>query len=53
MVVLDFGNIWSENIKVKIALRRRNIESDLDFDVLFPNRAAKSKTTNLNQPPKY
>jgi hypothetical protein len=53
MVVLDLGNIWSENIKVKTALRRRDIESGLDFDVLFPNRAAKSKTTILNQPPKY
>ena len=52
MVVLDLGNIWSENIKVKTALRRRDSESGLDFDVLFPSRAAKSKTTILNHPPK-
>ena len=50
MVVLDFGNIWSESIIVKIALGHRNIESGLDFDVLFPNRAAKSKTTNVSHP---
>ena len=53
MVVLDLDNIWSENIKVKTALRRSYIERGLDFDVLFPNRAAKSKTTILNQPPKH
>ena len=52
MVVLDLDNVGEENIKVKTPLRRRNIETGLDFDVLFPNRRTKSKTTNLNQPPK-